>query len=85
VKIVVDVPDFPPGCTKSHAVANYVRALITYQTLRRELATAAVHVAHCKKVLAHRVQAEDLMAEAHALCAELHIEADISPTTGSPR
>jgi hypothetical protein len=85
VRIVVDVPDLPPDCTKSHAVASYVRALITYQALRRELATAAVHVAHCKKVLSNRVHAEDLMVEAHAVCDELHIEADISSTTDAPR
>jgi hypothetical protein len=85
VKIVVEVPDFPPGRTKSHAVANYVRALITYRTLHRELATAAVHVPRRKTVLANRVQVEDLMAEAHALCAELGIDADIAPTTNVPR
>jgi hypothetical protein len=85
VRIVVDVPDFPPDRTKSHAVASYVRALISYQALRRELATAAVHVARCKKVLANRVQAEALMTEAHALCEELGIEADISATTDAPR
>jgi hypothetical protein len=84
VRIVVDVPDLPSDSTKSHAVASYVRALITYQALRRELATAVVHVAHCKKVLSNRVHAEDLMAEAHALCEELHIEADIPTTTGAP-
>jgi hypothetical protein len=84
VRIVVEVPDLPPGCTKSHAVASYLRALITYQALRRELGTAAVHVAHCKKVVASRVPAEALMAEAQALCEKLGIEADISVTTGSP-
>jgi hypothetical protein len=85
VKIVVEVPDFPPGRTKSHAVASYVRALITYQALRRELATAAVHVAHCKKVVASRMHAEELMAEAQALCWELGVDADIAPTTDVPR
>jgi hypothetical protein len=85
VRIVVDVPDFPPGSTKSHAVASYVRALITYQALRRELATAAVHVAHRKKILASRVHAEALMAEAQALCKELGIEADISAATVASR
>ena len=85
MRIVVDVPDLPPDLTKSHAVANYLRALVTYQTLRRELATAAVHVAHCKKVLASRVQAEALMTEAHALCEELGVEADISAPTHAPR
>jgi hypothetical protein len=85
VRIVVDVPDFPPDRTKSHAVANYVRALIAYQTLRRELATVAVQVAHCKKMLANRTQAEALMMEAQALCEELGIEADISATTAAPR
>ena len=85
MRIVVEVPDLPPGCTKSHAVASYLRALITYQALRRELATAAVHVARCKKVLANRVHAEDLMAEAHALCEKVHIEAELSSTTDTPR
>jgi hypothetical protein len=81
----VDVPDLPSDCTKSHAVASYLRALTTYQALRRELATAAVHVAHRKKVLANRVHADDLMAEAHALCGKLGIEADILPTTDAQR
>jgi hypothetical protein len=83
VRIVVEVPDLPPGRTKSHAVANYVRALIKYQALRRDLAHAALEVARCKKAVAGRMQAQNLMAEAQALCEELGIEADIS-TTGSP-
>jgi hypothetical protein len=85
VKIVIEVPDLPLGCTKSHAVASYLRALITYQALRRELATAAVHVAHCKKILASRVPAHALMAEAQALCEKLGIDGDISATTEAPR
>jgi hypothetical protein len=85
LRIVVHVPDFPPDRTKSHAVASYVRALITYQALRRELATAAVHVAHCKKVVAGRMHAEELMAEAQVLCWELGVDADIAPTTDVPR
>jgi hypothetical protein len=84
LRIVVEVPDLPLGCTKSHAVASYLRALITYQALRRELATAAVHVAHCKKVVASRMPARALMAEAQELCEKLGIETDISATTGSP-
>lgn len=78
MKVLVEVPDLPQDCTKSHAVASYLRALIRYQALRRELATAAADVARCKKVLASRVHAEDLMAEAHGLRAKLHIETDIS-------
>jgi hypothetical protein len=85
VKIVVEVPDFPPGRTKSHAVANYVRALMMYQALRRDLAHAALEVARCKKTLAARAQAQSLMAEAQALCEELGIEAEISATTAAPR
>jgi hypothetical protein len=85
VKIVVDVPDLPPDRTKSHAVASYVRALIKYQALRRDLAHAALEVARCKKALAGRLQAQSLMAEAQALCEELGIEADISATTAAPR
>jgi hypothetical protein len=85
LRIVVHVPDFPPGRTKSHAVASYVRALITYQALRRELATAAVQVAHCKKTVASRMHAEELMAEAQAMCDELGVDADIAPPTDIPR
>ena len=73
MKIVVDVPDLPPDRTKSHAVASYVRALIKYQALRRDLAHAALEVARCKKALAGRLQAQSLMAEAQALCEELGI------------
>jgi hypothetical protein len=80
VRIIVQVPDLPPGSTKSHAVANYVRALITYQALRRDLAHAALDIARCKKALADRLQAQTLMAEAeaHALCEKLGIDVDIS-------
>jgi hypothetical protein len=78
VRIIVEVPDLPPGSTKSHAVANYVRALITYQALRRDLAHAALDIARCKKALADRLQAQTLMAEAHALCEKLGIDVDIS-------
>jgi hypothetical protein len=85
VKIVVEVPDFPPGRTKSHAVASYVRALMTYQALRRELAHAALEVARCKKVLAARVPALSLMAEAQTLCEELGVEADISVTSAADK
>jgi hypothetical protein len=81
VKLVVEIRDLPPGRTKSHAVANYVRALITNQALRRDLAEAAVEVARCKKVSASPVQGEALMAGAHALCEELGIELDISIAT----
>jgi hypothetical protein len=84
MRIVIEVPDLAPTCTRSHAVASYLRALVTYQALRRELATAAVHVAHCKKVVASRVPAHALMAEAQALCEKLGIEADVSATTASP-
>jgi hypothetical protein len=85
MRIVVEVPDLPPGRTKSHTVANYVRALITYHALRRDLAHAALEAVRCKKALAGRMQAQSLMAEAQALCEELGIEADISTRTDSPR
>jgi hypothetical protein len=85
VKIVVEVPDLPPGRTKSHAVANYVRALLKYQALRRELANAALDVAHGKKAVATRMHAEALMTEAHVLCEELGIDTDISATTDGAR
>jgi len=84
LRIVVNAPDIPPGRTKSHAVASYVRALIAYQAMRRELATAAVHVAHCKKAVTSRMHAEELMAEARALCEELGVDADIAPTPDTP-
>jgi hypothetical protein len=85
MRIVVDVPDFRPGRTKSHAVASYVRALMTYQALRRDLAHPALEVARGKKTLAGRAQAETLMAEVQALCEELGVDADIAPTTDVPR
>ena len=78
MRIIIEVPDLPPGSTKSHAVANYLRALITYQAMRRDLAHAAFDIARCKKALADRMQAQTLMAEAHALCEELGIDVDIS-------
>jgi hypothetical protein len=85
VRIVVDTTDFPPDRTKSHAVANYVRALIKYHALRRELANAALDVARCKKAVADRMQAQMLMAEAHEVCEELGIDVDISVAPAADR
>jgi hypothetical protein len=75
VKIVVEVPDLPQGLTKSHAVAEYVRAAIKVQTLRREFASALLEMRRAKATLCSRIRADTLMAEAQALCEELHIEA----------
>jgi hypothetical protein len=77
VRIIVEVPDLEAGRTKSHAVANYVRAAIKLQALRHEFADAVLEVQRCKHALSTRVLADDLMAEAHALCEALGIELDI--------
>jgi hypothetical protein len=55
-------------------VAKYVRVAIKVQALRREFAQALLEMRACKQALAGRVRAESLMAEAEALCDELHIE-----------
>jgi hypothetical protein len=74
LRIMVEVPDLEPGRTKSHAVANYVRAAIKLQALRREFGNALVELRRCKAVLASRAQAESLMAEARALCEAFQID-----------
>jgi hypothetical protein len=74
LRITVEAPDLEPGLTRSHAVANYVRAAIKLQALRREVGNALVELRRCKDVLASRAQAESLMAEARALCAEFQID-----------
>jgi hypothetical protein len=76
VRIIVEVPDLAPGLTKSHGVANYLRAALKLQALRQEFADAVLEVQRCKHALSTRVQAGSLMAEAHALCEELGIEKD---------
>jgi hypothetical protein len=74
LRIIVEVPDLEPGQTKSHAIAKYVRAAIKVQALRREFAQALVEMRACKQALCTRANATSLMAEAQALCEELHIE-----------
>jgi hypothetical protein len=71
---MVEVPDLEPGRTKSHAVANYVRAAIKLQALRREFGNALIELRRCKQVLSSRAQAESLMAEARALCEDFQID-----------
>jgi len=75
LRIIIDVPDLEPGRAKSHMVARYIRAALKVQALRREFAKALIEMTACKKVLCDRTQASSLMAEAEALCEELHIEA----------
>ena len=77
MRIVVDVPDLEPGLTKSHVVANYVRAALKLQVLRREFAAAAVEMQRCKQALCTRSQADTLMAEAQALCEHLRIDNNV--------
>jgi hypothetical protein len=77
VRIIVEVPDLEHGRTKSHAIANYVRAVLRLRALRRELAQSVVDVATCKNALARRSQADILLAEAHRLLEELGVEADL--------
>jgi hypothetical protein len=76
VRIIVDVPDLHPGRASSYTVASYVRATLKLRALRRELAQAVLDVARCKKTLASRSQAENLLAEAQELLKELGVEAD---------
>jgi hypothetical protein len=60
----------------SYSVASYVRAILKLRALRRDLAQAVLDVARCKKVLANRRQAANLLAEAQELLKELGVEAD---------
>ena len=76
VRIIVDVPDLEPGRASSYTVASYVRAVLKLHALRRELPQAVLDVARCKKVLANRRQAGNLLAEAQELLKELGVEAD---------
>ena len=50
--------------------------LFKLPALRRELGQAVLDVARCKKVLANRRQAANLLAEAQELLKELGVEAD---------
>jgi hypothetical protein len=77
VRVIVDVPDLQPGRASSYSVASYVRAILKLRALRRELAQAVLDVARCKKVLANRRQAANLLAEAQELLEELGVEADV--------
>jgi hypothetical protein len=76
VRIIVEVPDLQPGRASSFSVASYVRATLKLRALRRELGQAVLDVARCKKVLANRVQAANLLAEAQELLRELGVEED---------
>jgi hypothetical protein len=76
VRVIVDVPDLQPERASSYSVASYVRAVLKLRALRRELAQAVLDVARCKKVLANRRQAANLLAEAQELLQELGVEAD---------
>jgi hypothetical protein len=60
-----------------HSIASYVRAVLTLDSLRRELARAAIEVARCKKALATRQHAAILLDEAQHLLAELGVKADV--------
>jgi hypothetical protein len=76
VRIIVEVPDLQPGRASSFSVASYVRAILKLRALRRELGQAVLDVARCKKVLANRVQAANMLAEAQELLRELGVEED---------
>ena len=77
MRIIVEVQDLQPGCATSYTVASYVRAVLKFQALRRELAHAALEVASRKRVLASRSQPGTLLTEAQALLGELGVEADV--------
>ena len=76
MRVIIDVPDLQPGRASSYSVASYVRAILKLRALRRELGQAVLDVARCKKVLANRRQAANLLAEAQELLKELGVEAD---------
>ena len=77
VRIIVEVPDLEPGRTKSHAVANYLRAALRVQALRSQFALAVLDMRRCKEALACRSHAGSLMSEAEALCEALGISKDV--------
>lgn len=76
MRILVDVPDLPPGRVPQHTVANYVHAVLKFQALRRELAQVALEVARCKKAIATRYQGATLLSEAQTLLKEQGVEPD---------
>jgi hypothetical protein len=71
VRIIVEVPNLPPDRTSSHAVASYVRAVLTLRALRRETAQRLLEVERCRRAIESRLQAELLLAEAQCLLDEL--------------
>jgi hypothetical protein len=77
VRIIVEVPDLPPGRSIPYSVASYVRAVLRLRALRQELTQAVLEVARCKEALAKRHQAESLLTDAKTLLEELHVEADV--------
>jgi hypothetical protein len=74
VRVLVDIPDLPPGRVTSHLVANYMHAVLKLQALRRELAHVAVEVANCKKAIACRHQGAILLSRAQTLLKELGVD-----------
>ena len=56
-------------------VVRYIRPALKVQALRWEFGKALIEMRACKKGLCNRSHANSLMAEAEALCEELHIEA----------
>jgi hypothetical protein len=76
VRIVVEVPDLPPGRASSYTVASYVRAVLKLQALRGEVARTLLEVERCKNALSSRLQPGLLLAEADNLLRDLGIEPD---------
>jgi hypothetical protein len=76
VRILVDVPDLPPGRAPQHTVAAYVHAVLKLQALRRELAQVALEVAGAKRAIATRYHGAALLSEAQTLLKELGVEPD---------
>jgi hypothetical protein len=74
VRIIVEAQDLPPRRTTSHAVANYVRAVLELRALRREVAHKLLEVERCRKAIESRLHAEVLLAEAQTLLEELGLE-----------
>jgi hypothetical protein len=51
VKITVEIDELEAGVRTSHAVADYVRAMLKVRSLRRAVGEALLEVEHCKRKL----------------------------------
>jgi hypothetical protein len=51
VKITVEIDELEAGVRTSHAVADYVRAMLKVRSLRRAVGEALLEAEHCKRKL----------------------------------